>query len=200
LTKRTFYRSIQTCDPIIFSEQNIKSSFQVTGLIAYNPQHVLLLLTVTKTPSPPPPGTSHGAAPQWTSETPHTVAQIEQQAQLVQNLLQCQSQSPSNQAISQLIKGCQIAMNSAVILAEENKKLCMENQQRKQKQQYCRQYIAHGGVLQAQQGQFLVKGGENGSGDGIQDQEVIVREQALPTCSGCVVFKVIRLIDVPIRN
>ena len=67
-------------------------------------------------------------------------------------------------------------MNSAVILAEENKKLRTENQRRKQKQQYRRRYIAHGGVLQAQQGQFLVEGGENSPEESVQDQEVIVRQ------------------------
>jgi hypothetical protein len=181
IDKEDFLSIYTSIRPIVFTEQNIKSGFQATGIIPYDPQRVLSSLTVTKTPSPP--GTSHGAAPQWTSETPRTIAQLEQQAQLVRNLLQRQSQSPSSLAISQLIKGCQAAMNSAVILAEENKKLRTENQRRKQKQQYRRRYIAHGGVLQAQQGQFLVKGSENSSRDGIQDQEVIVRQRALPTCS-----------------
>jgi hypothetical protein len=36
-----------------FSEQNIRSGFQATGLIPYNPQRVLSSLTVTKTPSLP---------------------------------------------------------------------------------------------------------------------------------------------------
>jgi hypothetical protein len=47
-------------------------------------------------------------------------------------------------------------MNSAVILTEENKKLCTENQRRKLKEQHRRRYIAQRGILQAQQGQFLV--------------------------------------------
>jgi hypothetical protein len=65
----------------IFSDQNIKSGFLATGLVPYNPQRVLSSLTVTKTPSPP--GTASGAAPLWTLETPHTTAQLEQQARLV---------------------------------------------------------------------------------------------------------------------
>ena len=43
-----------------------------------------------------------------------------------------------------------MVMHSAVILAKENTKLRMANQRQKRKQQYRRQYIAHGSVLQAQ--------------------------------------------------
>ena len=133
----------------IFSDQNIKSGFLATGLMPCDPQRVLSSLTVTKTPSPP--GTASGAAPLWTSETPHTTAQLEQQASLVQGLLQRQSQSPTTQAVKQIIKGCQMAMHSAAILAKENSELRIANQHRKQKEQHRRRYIAQGGALQAQE-------------------------------------------------
>ena len=149
----------------------------------YDPQRVLSSLTVTKTPSPP--GTANGAAPSWTSETPHTTAQLEQQARLVRDLLQRQSQSPTSQAVNQLIKGCQTAMHSAVILAKENSELRTANQRRKQKQQHRRRYIAHGGVLQAQQGQFLVQRVENGEQEANQNGATNVRRRALLTCSNC---------------
>jgi hypothetical protein len=48
IDKEDFLLIYINIQPIIFSEQNIKSSFQATGLILYNLQHVLLLLTVTK--------------------------------------------------------------------------------------------------------------------------------------------------------
>ena len=114
-----------------------------------DPQRVLSSLTVTKTPSPP--GTANGTAPLWTSETPHTTAQLEQQARLTRDLLQRQSQSPTSQAVSQLIKGCQIAMHSATMLVKENSELRAANQRRKQKEQHRQRYIAQGGALQAQQ-------------------------------------------------
>jgi hypothetical protein len=50
-----------------------------------------------------------GEAP-WTAETPHTTEQLQQQARLVRDLLRRQSQSPTSLAISQLVKGCQLAM------------------------------------------------------------------------------------------
>ena len=49
-----------------------------------------------------------------------------------------------------------MAIYSAVILTKENTKPRTANQRQKRKQQYRRQYIAQGGVLQAQQGQFLI--------------------------------------------
>ena len=75
----------------VFLSRNIKSGFLATGLLPYNPQRVLSLLSVLKTPSPP--STANGLIPQWTSETPHTTAQLEQQARLIRDLLQRQLQS-----------------------------------------------------------------------------------------------------------
>ena len=136
------------------SEGNIKAGFEATGLIPPCPERVLSNLTVVRTPSPP--GTAGGISTSWTAETPHTTSQLEQQALLVRGLLQRQSQSPTSQAIAQLVKGCQLAMNSATILAEENSKLRAANDRQRRKRQIRRQYIARGGVLQAEQGQSLV--------------------------------------------
>jgi hypothetical protein len=138
-----------------FSEQNIRSGFQAIGLIPYNPQRFLSSSTVTKTPSPP--GTSNGEQPNWTSETPHTLVLLEKQSQLVRDLVQRHSQSPTSQAVSALIKGCQVAMNSAAILAEENKK-----------------------------GRFLLQGEGNSQIRGVDNEVTIARRQTLPTCSNCV--------------
>jgi hypothetical protein len=82
----------------VFIDQNIKSGFLAVGLVPYDPQRVLSSLPVTKTPSPP--GTPNGSTPPWTSETPRTVAQLEQQAKLIRDLLQRQSQSPTSRAIN----------------------------------------------------------------------------------------------------
>ena len=40
-----------------------------------------------------------------------------------------------------------MAMSSAVLLASENEKLCMENRRQKKKKAQRRTYIARGGVL-----------------------------------------------------
>ena len=54
-----------------------------------------------------------------------------------------------------------MAMYSAVILAKENKELRIANERQKQKKQHRWRYIAQGGVLQAEQGQFLTQAREN---------------------------------------
>jgi hypothetical protein len=61
-------------------------------------------------------------------------------------------------------------MQSATILAEENTKLRATSQRQRQKRQQRRQYIAQGGVLQAQEGQRLVVGAENGVLEGDQGE------------------------------
>jgi hypothetical protein len=167
--------------PAIFSSQNICSGFLATGLILYDPDRVLSSLPAIKTPSPPPAS----SAPTWTSETPHNTAQLEQQAKLIRELLQRSSQSPTSQAVNQLIKGCQLAINSAVLLATENKKLHKANQRKKKKQKQRRRYIARGGVLTGQEGQHLAQIAQNAEEVVLQSEATKARQRAPPTCSNC---------------
>ena len=55
--------------------------------------------------------------------------------------------TPTNQALDQLVKGCQLAINSAVLLAKENRQLQRENTRQKKKRAKKKAYIATGGVL-----------------------------------------------------
>ena len=41
--------------------------------------------------------------------------------------------SPTDQALNQLVKGCQLAMHSAVVLANKNQELRVANQKQQQK-------------------------------------------------------------------
>lgn len=118
-----------------FTDRNIKSDFQATGLIPYNPQCILSSHTVTKTPSPP--GTANRKAPSLIDVKKISYStQLEQQARLVRGLIQRQSRSSTNQAFSQLVKGYQIVMNIAVTFARENSEPREADQRRKQKQNY----------------------------------------------------------------
>ena len=72
----------------------------------------------------------------------------------IQGLIRYGTQSPPSptvQAVNQLIKGCEIAMQSAVLLAAENKKLRAGNENIKKKRQKNKSYIGRGGVLSAQE-------------------------------------------------
>jgi hypothetical protein len=165
------------------SDQNVRAGFQATGLIPFSPERVLTSLTVVRTPSPPE--TRADRSGPWIAETPRTTEQLQQQARLVRDLLRRQSQSPTSLAIGQLVKGCQLAMQSATILAEENVKLRASSQRQRQKRQQRRQYIAHGGVLQAQEGLARVTEAARSVHIGDQGEAAYARTRAPPTCSKC---------------
>ena len=69
---------------------------------------------------------------------------------LVKDLLKQRTQSPpspTNCVVNQLLKGCEIAIHSAIILASENAKLQAANEKQKAKRQGKRLYIANGKTL-----------------------------------------------------
>ena len=76
-------------------------------------------------------------------------------------------------------------MQSAAILAEENRKLRAENQRQQQKHSQQRQYIASGGVLQVQQAQQLAAEAERVVMEASQSQAGERRQRAPPTCTKC---------------
>ena len=60
------------------------------------------------------------------------------------------SQSPSSptvQAVRQLVKGCELAMQSATLLKAENKTLRAANEKVKKKRAKKRSYVGRGGIL-----------------------------------------------------
>ncbi|KAI1675982.1 Transposase [Pyrenophora tritici-repentis] len=103
-------------------------------------------------------------------ETPHTVAELQQQVRYLQERLRRQPESPTSIAIRQLAKSAQLAMQSATILTEENKRLREENQRQRQKQDQQRQYIASGGALQVRQAQQLT----------VEAERVVIEAEQVP--------------------
>ena len=180
--KQDFLQTYLRIRPTVFTQQNIQAGFQAAGLVPANPERVLSLLIVVRTPSPPAIAADTESA--WTAETPHTVDQLQKQARLVQGLLRRSSQSPTTKAVGQLVKGCQLAMTSATILAVENRKLQQAVQRRQRKQHQRRQYIASGGALQAQEGQLLAAEAERVAQEAEQPRQP-GRQRAPPTCSKC---------------
>ena len=176
----TIYTQIR---PRVFTQQNIQAGFQATGLVPLCPKRVLSSLTVVRTPSPLQTTIDNNAVTQ--AETPHTVAQLQQQVRYLQERLHRQSESPTSIAIRQLAKSAQLAMQSATILAEENKKLRTVNKRQQQKQDRRRQYIASGGVLQVQQAQQLTAEAERLVMGSDQNQTGERRQRAPPTCTKC---------------
>lgn len=178
IDKQEFLSTYIRIRPRIYTKENIQSSFQATGLVPLDAERVISCLPAVRTPSPPRTGEVA-----WTAETPRTVDQLEKQARLVNDLLRRSSQSPSSQAIAQLIKGCQLAMHSATILAAENVKLRATNERRQRRSQR-RHYIQSGGALEAEQGRLLSIEAERIATE-VDQVRTPGRQRAPPTCSNC---------------
>jgi len=78
-----------------------------------------------------------------------------------------------------------MAMNSAVLLAEENRQLCIENQRQKKKRAKRRSYIAIGSVLTVQEGLDLSQTANEGLQGRVATKEATIRMRAPRTCSMC---------------
>jgi hypothetical protein len=132
----------------------VRNGFAATGLVPYDPERVLSKLN-TQLRTPTPPVVISSEQDRWVPETPHNVAQLELQTKTIKGFFQGRttgSSSPTERALHQLVKGCQMAMHNAVLLAEENKQLRTANQRQQKKRAMRRSYIAKGGVLTVQEG------------------------------------------------
>lgn len=131
---------------------HIQSGFAATGLVPYNPDRVLEKLHVTlRTPTPP---LVQSSSP-WAPETPHNLRELERQTKTIKGYIRRRTQSPpspTDLALNQLVKGCQMAMHSAILLTEENRHLRTENERQKKKKMKRKSYVATGGVLTVQEG------------------------------------------------
>ena len=140
-----------------FSMNNVKNGFRATGLVPYNPEEVLGCFTIQlKTPTPPGSRSTNSDP-----KTPHNLKQLEKQATAVKKLLRQHPNSPptpSKAALNQLIKGCELAMNSALLLAHENQELRASHEKQLQKRKQSRKQIATEEGLSIQEGQDLLQG------------------------------------------
>src|SRR5947209_9117356 len=126
------------------NQSNIHSTFSATGVVPHDPERVLSKLnTQLQTPTPLP-ATAIEQGP-WIPETPHNTTQLELQSKAIKDYIKRRTWSPPSPidlALNQLVKGCQMAMNNAVLLAEENRQLRAENERQKKKRAKRRSYIA----------------------------------------------------------
>lgn len=185
IDKPDFLHAFYTARTEAITIANIQSSFAATGLVPYDPERVLLKLhTQLKTPTPP--STSHANAPAntqaWAFETPHDTAQLVLQANAMKRTA---LPTPTNRALDQLVKGCQLAMNSAVLLAEENRQLRGENERQKKKRAKRRAFIATGGVLTIQEGLDRSQATNIVPESAQATEEVTIQRRAPRMCSLC---------------
>jgi hypothetical protein len=140
-------------------QNNIQVGFAATGLVPFNPDRVLsLLYAECQTPPCPPSNAS------WAAETPHNIAELQKQTALLKRYLKRRTHSlpsPTEKALGQIVKGCEMAMSNVVLLGSENEKLRIENQRQKRKRAKKRMYIARGGVLPGAAGASRAQAAQN---------------------------------------
>jgi hypothetical protein len=68
----------------------------------------------------------------WIPETPHNQHKLQLQAEGLGGFIQHHT-SPTEKGLRQLVKGCQIAMQNAAILANENTQFRIANNKQKRK-------------------------------------------------------------------
>ena len=88
------------------------------------------------------------------------------------------------EAVDQVVKGCEVAMNQALILDHEVKQLRSSNQRQKQKRETSRTYIASGGILTGAEGQQRVQEMEEAGREVVEEGER-PRKRAPPQCTNC---------------
>jgi hypothetical protein len=183
IDKQSFLAIYEYSRTKALSAANIRSGFTATGLVPYNPQRVLdsLDIIIKKIT---PPSSSHGHS-LWAARTPHSTAEVQKQMELITELIDRHSQSPPNQALRQLAKGCEMTMHEVIILRNQVEELRTANQHQKRKREAVRSYIATGGILTGAIGQQLAQEAEV-----VQEEEP--RQRAPPRCSNCNVIGHIR--------
>jgi hypothetical protein len=171
------------------TQANISSSFVATRVLLYDPERVLAKLnTQLRTPTPPP---ARLEPEPWAPETLHNIVELELQSKAIKDYLKRRTKSlpsPTEAALNQLVKGCEMAMNSAILLAEENRQLRAVNAKQVKKRAKRRTYIATGGTLTIQEGLELSQSNVepvSGVASGVATNEPIVRTRAPRTCSIC---------------
>jgi len=173
-----------------FTTENIKNSFAASGLVPFNPETVLGRLNIQLKTSTPPGSQSANSAP----KTPHNLRQLEKQASTIKKLLRQRTQSPSSptkSALNQLVKGCEMAMNSAIILTKENQDLRAAHEKQTQKRKRSKRQINHAGGLSIQEGIELMqqRNGDQEAQDPVQMETEPSTSQphvrAPPRCSDC---------------
>ncbi len=185
--KQEFLSLYQPARTQALSSNNIRSGFAATGLVPFDPNRVLSQLHIQlRTPSPPIADKAIPTA--WVNETPHTLHELQLQADAIKGYIQRRTTSPpspTNQALTQLVKGCQMAMQSAALLASENSQLRAANNKQKRKREATRSYVAHGGVLTVAEGLQLAQGIENEQQGGVEAGPSNPKKRAPSKCSMC---------------
>jgi hypothetical protein len=189
IDKQDFLEAYYNARKETMNQANISSSFAATRLLLYDPERVLAKLnTQLRTPTPP---LARLEPEPWAPETLYNIVELELQSKAIKDYLKRRTKSPPSlieAALDQLVKGCEMAMNSAILLVEENRQLRAINAKQVKKRARRRTFIATSGTLTIQEGLALseptVEPVIEAVG-GVTTDELIVRPRAPRTCSIC---------------
>jgi hypothetical protein len=159
IDKMEFLTAFKAARSEAMTASNIRSGFAATGLVPLDPEQVLCTISRPLTP----PELLTAMNDRWAPETPHNVHQLERQVAAIKGFIQRRSKSPpspTDAALSQLVKGCEMAMHSVVLLATENKKLRAANERQKRKRQLKRRYISKESTLSGAEAAQLILGSQ----------------------------------------
>ena len=141
--------------------------------------------------TPTPPLASELNLGPWAPETLYNTAELELQTKAIKDYLQRRTKSPPSPleaALDQLIKGCAMSMNSAILLTEEVRQLRAVNAKQVKKRAKKRRFIATSGTLTIQEGLALLEPTVEPAIEavgGVATDEPVVRPRAPRTCSIC---------------
>jgi hypothetical protein len=141
------------------TDSNVRSGFAATGLVPFDPEQVLCTISRPLTP----PELRAATNDRWVPETPHNVHQLERQVAAIKGFIQRRSKSspsPTDMALNQLVKGCELAMHSVVLLAAENEKLLTANERQKCKRQLKQRFTSKESALSAAEATQMVLGSQ----------------------------------------
>jgi hypothetical protein len=126
IDKLDFLKAYPEAHQKVFTKENIQSGFRATGIHPFSPAAVLDKLQLKLSTPTPPPSRGNASIPSSQLCTPQTVRQVYRKASSVKELLKDGSRSPSTpskHALDQFIKGCEVAIYNAGLLAHENEDL-----------------------------------------------------------------------------
>jgi len=173
-----------------FKSETIKNSFGSAGLVPFEPDRVLSTLNIRlRTPSP-----TSSRESDWELKTPSNYTQLLKQASSIKALLRTRSKtppSPLNSAINQVLKACQITMQSTALLEKEVSDLRAENEKKKQKRARSRRQISSAEGLSVLEASALIMQPEQAIKHpppqvrARRESPLLPRTRALPRCGLC---------------
>jgi hypothetical protein len=194
IDKLDFLKAYPAAHQEVFTTENIQSGFRATGILPSNPKAVLEKLNINLGTPTPPPSRGSDSIPSSQLGTPYTVRQVHRKGSSVKKLFRRRSgspPSPSKQALEELVKGCELAIYNATLLARENCDLRSAIENDRQKKSRSRRQMTPTNGLSVQEARDLISlrntqlDARGGVTDTSAPQPSNGQKRAPPTCSDC---------------